>query len=147
MNSKGKFLALYIRYFNKALHVLFIFIVKHKEMRSDSRLFHSIVHLILMTISYTLLHNTLEISVDDKLKLSVSTTVECWIQYSVHLRALLVPYWGTCHQLTCSKYFNCRDVNKNWFHTKHRHNGTTSYNPCLTHTPTLRAGQSSTVSG
>lgn len=84
--------ALYIRYFNKALHVLFIFIVKHKEMRSDSRLFHSIVHLILMTISYTLLHNTLEISVDDKLKLSVSTTVECWIQYSVHLRALLVPY-------------------------------------------------------
>lgn len=83
--------ALYIRYFNKALHVLFIFIVKHKEMRSDSRLFHSIVHLILMTISYTLLHNTLEISVDDKLKLS-STTVECWIQYSVHLRALLVPY-------------------------------------------------------
>lgn len=84
--------ALYIRYFNKALHVLFIFIVKHKEMRSDSRLFHSIVHLILMTISYTLLHNTLKISVDDKLKLSVSTTVECWIQYSVHLRALLVPY-------------------------------------------------------
>lgn len=84
--------ALYIRYFNKALHVLFIFIVKHKEMRSDSRLFHSIVHLILMTISYTLLHNTLEISVNDKLKLSVSTTVECWIQYSVHLRALLVPY-------------------------------------------------------
>lgn len=84
--------ALYIRYFNKALHVLFIFIVKHKEMRSDSRLFHSIVHLILMTISYTLLHNTLEISVDDKLELSVSTTVECWIQYSVHLRALLVPY-------------------------------------------------------
>lgn len=84
--------ALYIRYFNKALHVLFIFIVKHKEMRSDSRLFHSTVHLILMTISYTLLHNTLEISVDDKLKLSVSTTVECWIQYSVHLRALLVPY-------------------------------------------------------
>lgn len=84
--------ALYIRYFNKALHVLFIFIVKHKEMRSDSRLFHSIVHLILMTISYTLLHNTLEISVDDKFKLSVSTTVECWIQYSVHLRALLVPY-------------------------------------------------------
>lgn len=84
--------ALYIRYFNKALHVLFIFIVKHKEMRSDSRLFHNIVHLILMTISYTLLHNTLEISVDDKLKLSVSTTVECWIQYSVHLRALLVPY-------------------------------------------------------
>lgn len=84
--------ALYIRYFNKVLHVLFIFIVKHKEMRSDSRLFHSIVHLILMTISYTLLHNTLEISVDDKLKLSVSTTVECWIQYSVHLRALLVPY-------------------------------------------------------
>lgn len=84
--------ALYIRYFNKPLHVLFIFIVKHKEMRSDSRLFHSIVHLILMTISYTLLHNTLEISVDDKLKLSVSTTVECWIQYSVHLRALLVPY-------------------------------------------------------
>lgn len=73
-----------------------------------------------MTISYTLLHNTLEISVDDKLKLSVSTTVECWIQYSVHLRALLVPYWGTCHQLTCSKYFNCRDVNKNWFHTKHK---------------------------
>lgn len=84
--------ALYIRYFNKALRVLFIFIVKHKEMRSDSRLFHSIVHLILMTISYTLLQNTLEISVDDKLKLSVSTTVECWIQYSVHLRALLVPY-------------------------------------------------------